>query len=95
MEKPTERARDGMASDRAASTPGPTMASDASIPASPKKATGTDGASANSTANPEATTAATASITNTRCSDLAASRVPTVAPTTRPASTNTCTGAVR
>ena len=53
------------------------MASDASIPASAKKATGTDGASANSTANPEAATAATASIRNTRCMPRVARRVAT------------------
>ena len=56
MEKPTERTRDGMASESEASTPGPTMASEASMPALPMKASGTLGASANSTANPAATT---------------------------------------
>ena len=52
MEKPTERTRAGMASEREARTPGPTMASEKSMPALPMNATGTLGASANTTANP-------------------------------------------
>ena len=40
MEKPTERTRDGMASESEASTPGPTMASEESMPALPMKASG-------------------------------------------------------
>ena len=44
MEKPTERTRDGMARESEASTPGPTMASEKSMPALPTKASGTLGA---------------------------------------------------
>ena len=75
--------RDGERERRPA-RPGPTMASDASMPALPMKATGTLGASANSTAKPAATTEATASMRNTRPMSRAASRVAMVAPTARP-----------
>ena len=89
MEKPTERTRDGMARESAARTPGPTMASDASMPALPMKATGTFGASANKTAKPAATIDATASMRNTRPMSRWARRVAMVAPTARPTRSKT------
>ena len=95
MEKPTERTRDGMASEREASTPGPTMASETSMPALPMKATGTLGASANRTANPAATTEATASMRKTRPMSRLASRVAMTAPTARPRRSKTWMGAIR
>ena len=84
MEKPTERTRDGMARESEARTPGPTMASDASMPALPMKASGTFGASANRTAKPAATTDATASMRKTRPMSRLARRVAITAPTASP-----------
>ena len=94
MEKPTERTRAGMARDSDASTPGPTMASEASMPALPTKATGTLGARAKSTANPAAITEATASIRKTSPMSRAASRVAISAPTKRPRRSKTWMGAI-
>ena len=89
MENPTERTRAGMARESDASTPGPTMASEASMPALPMKAIGTVGASANTTANPAATREATASMRNTRLTSRRASLVATTAPTASPRRSNT------
>jgi hypothetical protein len=52
IEYPSERARGGMASDRAANTPGPMMASAADRPMFTTTATERYGASANSAASP-------------------------------------------
>ena len=95
MEKPTERTRDGMAREREASTPGPTMASEKSMPALPTKASGTFGASAKSTANPAATSEATASMRKTRPMSRLARRVAMTAPTARPRRSKTWIGAMR
>ena len=95
MEKPTERTRAGMARESEASTPGPTMASEASMPALPMKASGTLGASANSTAKPAATMEATASMRKTRPMPRRASRVAITAPTARPSRSKSWIGAMR
>ena len=95
MEKPTERTRDGMASESEASTPGPTMASEASMPALPTKASGTLGANAKSTANPAATSEATASMRKTRPMSRRARRVAMTAPTARPKRSKSWIGAMR
>ena len=95
MENPTERTRAGMASERAARTPGPTMASEESMPALPMKATGTLGASAKRTANPAATSEATASMRNTSPMSRLASRVAMTAPTARPRRSKIWMGAIR
>ena len=95
MENPTERTRGGMAIDSEASTPGPTMASAATIPALPMKASGTFGARANSTAKAAATTDATASMRKTRPMSRRARRVAMTAPTARPRMSNTSVGAMR
>ena len=95
MEKPTERTRAGMASEREARTPGPTTASEASMPALPMKATGTFGASAKRTAKPAAMTEATASMRKTRPMSRLASRVAITAPTARPSRSKTWIGAMR
>ena len=95
MEKPTERTRAGMARESEARTPGPTMASDMSMPALPMKATGTLGASAKRTANAAAMTEATASMRKTRPMSRLASRVAMTAPTARPRRSKTWIGAMR
>jgi hypothetical protein len=84
MENPTERTRDGMAIESDANTPGPTIASEKSMPALPTKANGTFGASAKRTAKPAATIDATASMRNTRPMSRRARRVAMTAPTARP-----------
>ena len=95
MENPTDRVRDGMASDSDARTPGPTTASDMSMPALPMKAIGTFGARANRTAKPDAMTEATASMRNTRPMSRAANRVAMTAPMARPNRSKTWIGAMR
>ena len=93
-EKPRDRTRAGMATDRVESTPGPTTARAATIPAFPMNATPTVGARANRTAKAAATKAAPPIITKTRRRSREARRVATVAPTARPASEKSCTGAM-
>ena len=95
MEKPTERTRAGMASEREARTPGPTMASEATMPALPTKASGTLGARAKTTAQPAATTEATASMRKTRLMSRLANRVAITAPTARPMRSKSWIGAMR
>ena len=95
MEKPTERTRAGMARESEARTPGPTIASDMSMPALPMKAIGTLGASAKRTANAAAMIEATASMRKTRLMSRLASRVAMTAPTARPRRSKTWIGAMR
>ena len=95
MENPTERTREGMARESDANTPGPTMASEKSMPALPTKASGTLGASANSTAKPAATSEATASMRKTRPMSRRARRVAMTAPTARPRRSKSWIGAMR
>ena len=93
-ENPSDRTRAGIARDRADNTPGPTMASDATMPALPTNAQTTSGASANSAANPEAARAETPISVNTSPWRRAARRAATVAPMATPARANSCTGAM-
>ncbi len=93
-EKPRERTRAGMATDSVERTPGPTTARAATIPALPMNATPTEGARANRTAKAAATKAAPPIITKTSRRSREARRVATVAPTARPASEKSCTGAM-
>ncbi len=93
IEKPTDRARGGMASDRLARTPGPTMASPATVMALATMATARTGDQANS--NPAKAENQAATAMNRKTPDgpfVASSFTPQRAPTVSPTSSTSCTG---
>ena len=92
MEKPTDRARGGMASDRLERTPGPTTARQATIRALATTAIQRRGAMARPIASRAATKADTAMKRKTWAGPRASIFIPTRAPTTRPSSSVSCTG---
>ena len=92
MEKPTDRARGGMASDRLDSTPGPTMARQATMRELAAIATHRRGAVARTIDRVAARSEAAAMKRNTWLGPRARAFIPMRAPTARPTSSTSCTG---